>query len=46
MIRCRVRALCLTAGWPMLTGAAFTDPSTGKVAAVLLNEAEVRVKSS
>jgi len=43
MICCRVRSLCLTAGWPMLTGAAFTDPSTGKVAAVLLNEAEVDV---
>jgi Glycosyl hydrolase family 30 beta sandwich domain len=41
--------MCITAGWPMLTSAAFKDPE-GKVVLVLLNEAtdstEVILKDS
>ena len=39
----KVADMCLTAGWPMLTSAAFEDPE-GKVVVVLLNEATVQTE--
>ena len=41
LISTNVLGLCLTAGWPMLTGAAFKNPVNGKISAILLNEAMV-----
>ena len=41
LISTNVLGLCVTAGWPMLTGAAFKDPTNGKISAILLNEAMV-----
>lgn len=35
--------LCLTVGWPFLTGAAFRDPNK-KTVVVLLNEADADTK--
>lgn len=36
----KVGDMCITAGWPMLTSAAFKDPE-GQTVVVLLNEATV-----
>ena len=36
----KVGDMCITAGWPMLTSAAFKDPG-GRTVVVLLNEATV-----
>lgn len=37
-MKSKVADMCITAGWPMLTSAAFKDPA-GRVVLVLLNEA-------
>jgi hypothetical protein len=39
-IKSKVQDMCLTAGWPMLSGAAFKDP-TGQIVSVIMNEASI-----
>ena len=39
-MKSKVASMCLTAGWPMLTSAAFIDP-THRTVVVTLNEATV-----